>query len=251
MKKYLSLLLMAFAIFACSDDNSNSPVTPKNNSSSFFPTSDGSYWIYDVIVDSPQSEVTQDSVYLSGPITVLDRSGYVFTTKNSATEETNDVYYSVEGSKIYAFSNFIASASFDGLPTEEFFEDQWLMAVDSSDSDWRIIKTEKEVRTINYGGQDLEVEVEVSADGERAQDTVFTINNETHYCQKYTLSMNVSMTLKLMPIAFDVDILQDMYLVNGIGKVMQIQRSIEMEIPGIGTQNMPSMMTKLIRYNIK
>ncbi len=250
MKKLLLLAFMAFIIASCSDDKDNSPTTPSgNNSTTFFPTSEGSYWIYDVIIEDDTEAPTQDSTYVTGPIKELDREGMIFESINYATYETNEVYYSTEGSKLFTFSNFTSTFSMEGFSTEDFFEPQWLMIVDTSDVDWKVVRTGKQKRTIDFDGTEMEVEIEVSADGERTADTIYTIEGKEHRCQKYTMYMNAGINIAVF--AMDIDIVQDIYIVDGIGIVEQYQRPFSVEIPMMGEQEIPGMRRKLIRYNIK
>ncbi len=250
MKKLLLLAFMAFIIASCSDDKDNSPTAPSgNNTGSFFPSKVGNYWIYDVITEDDTEAPTQDSMYVTGPITEQNREGMIFESINYATNETSEVYYSTEGAKLYAFSNFTSTFSMEGFSTEDFFEPQWLMMIDTSDVDWKIVRTGKQKRTIDFEGTEMEVEIEISADGERSADTIYTIEDKDFKCHKYTMYMNVGMNIAVF--AMDIDIVQDIYIVDGIGIVEQYQRPFTVNIPMVGEQEIPGMIRKLIRYNIK
>ncbi len=253
MKKYLLLLFMAFIAFACSDDK-DSPVSPNPSvkSSDLFPMTEGSYWIYNTVYEIEGStEEETDSTYVKGTITKLDKTGKIFISVNAATNETNEVYYSVDGSKIFTFSNYLASVSMDGFPTDELFEEQWLQVVDSADADWKIIKTDKETRTIDMGGQQFEVEVQIEADGARLDDSMIEVAGQNILCQNYSIDMSVDVKLKLLGMSFSIDLNQEVSFAKGIGMVQQKQNPFEIEIPMLGSQQMPGMVRKLLRYNIK
>lgn len=162
------------------------------------------------------------------------------------------MYYSTEADKIYAFSNFTSTFSMQDFPVDQFFEEQWLMMIDTSDADWKIMKSDKIKRNINFGSMELEMEVEISADGERNSDTTYSVNDRNYKCQVYTIYVNadISTNFSGMPISMDFNIVQVLYLVEGIGIVEHYQKPFEFEMPFAGEQTIPGIRRKLLRYNI-
>lgn len=251
MKHILILAMMALVIISCSDD-SDSPTHPTGNkSTSFFPTSEGSYWIYDIEVNGIPGTSGQDSTFVFGSVIKKNRDGVIFKSINSATNDANEVYYSTEETKLYAYSNFASSMGADGMPIDQLIEEQWLLMIDTNDADWKILRTDKESRNIEFGGFALKADIQIQADGERTLDTVYTIENKEYQCQKYSIFVQFNITPDGYPVNFVVDLKQNIYMVDKIGIVEHYQHPFELELPIIGSQQFPSMRKKLLRYNIK
>ncbi len=259
--KSLIFCFITLSLISCDSGSSTSP----KESNPYFPTSEGSYWIYEVYDVETEGEIDEeskeiDSVVSVSPKRVDGKDASVFaryTIDEIFAEKTGESYYFTDDVKIYFHVGEIGSRLDTNIfPVNDFFDEPWLPFIDIEDDLWRIYKKNLEDISIpGFAGVKIEGEIEVNGSSEGLEQIEFGGRSET----AMVFLMETSFVGKLkfgnlvLPITFEQD--SRYYLVENIGaaiiEVDPVPDAFSLPIPDAPSIDFPGSYEELIRFDIK
>lgn len=241
------LVLQTFLLLqSCSEDNSTNNTTPKT----YFPTTVGSWWIYQSFdldsngVKVPES-VAYDTSRIIGSFNVSGKLATAMESRSSnGSVDTN--YFSYETDKIYTLLSIFNN---DMIPIEG---SQWVLIADFNASNWTILKDTTFAPSEIPGLGTVTPTLGIT--GRKGNSTNVVVKGKAIPSQEFIITMKFNLKVSIpgvpLPINGTFEVINHIYFGENVGSVLQQTDPSEINFVVI-QQKIPGSRSELIEYSIK
>ncbi|MFH1051922.1 MAG: hypothetical protein V1779_13455 [bacterium] len=186
-----SICLSFILLISCSE-NQVSPPPATILMSDYFPSTPGSWWLYqNYSVDSlgTKTKTWTDSVFVIEPKIIDGKQAIVMVRVNFIDNEwdADTIYFHIDGSKLYTYM--------DSPLNEGKFV--WKVYVDLSNENWQVIRDEFHVDSMFYDpysndSSQMKTDVIYEILGNQIQDSIVKVKGDNYSARGFKLSMMIS-----------------------------------------------------------